>query len=206
MAISIGQLHSMVMELQARTEIRDCVHRYARGADRFDRELMLSAYHADAIDEHGKFVGTAGEFVDWALNQHAHAHLSHQHYILNHTCELDGAIAHAETYFMFVSMNRQGKPLTMNGGRYVDRFEKREGVWAIAYRTCVRDWAMMDERPDMDDLSSFTSTRSLLSAEARAFMNNGPGAKRDRSDPSYHRPLQADPERLHAYARMKRTT
>ena len=204
MTISMEQLHLVVMELQDRADIRDCVHRYARGADRLDRELMLSAYHADAIDEHGKFVGTAGDFVDWAMKQHTDAHLSHQHYILNHTCELDGDMAHAETYFMFVSMNRQGKPLTMNGGRYVDRFEKREGVWAIAYRACLRDWAMMDERPDMDDLSSFTSTRSLLSAQMRTFMNNGLGAKRDRSDPSYHRPLHADLERVRAYTEMKR--
>jgi hypothetical protein len=204
LTFDIEKLSSMVQELHDRQAIRDCIGRYARGVDRFDRELILSAFHPDAIDEHGKFVGNPQEFVEWALDQHANAHLCHQHCLLNHSCELDGDAAHAETYFMFVSMNRQGKPLTMGGGRYVDRLERRNGVWGIVNRVCLRDWSMMDERPDIDDLSSFTSTRALLSEEMRAFMNGGPGAKRDRSDPSYQRPLKVDPERLRAYRTLKR--
>ena len=165
---------------------------------------MLSAYHPDGIEEHGKFVGGAAEFVDFALKQHTDAHLTTQHYVMNHRCELDGAVAHAETYFMFVAMNKHGeKILQMGGGRYVDRFERRDGKWAIAYRVALRDWAAMDERPDMNDLSSFTSTRALLSAEARAFMNGGPGPKRDRTDPSYQRPLQVSAQRLKDYQASK---
>ena len=38
-------------------------------------------------------------------------------------------------------MNRQGQPLTMGGGRYVDRLEQRDGRWAIAARVCLRDWS-----------------------------------------------------------------
>jgi hypothetical protein len=190
---------AMLQALWDRQAIQDCVLRYCRGVDRFDRELILSAFHPDALDEHGKFVGHPDEFIDWALDQHEKAHLSHQHYVLNHSCELDGDTAHAETYFMFVSMNRAGKPLTMGGGRYVDRFERRNGQWAIAARACLRDWSMMDERPDMNDLSSFTSTRGLLSEAMRAFMNGGLASARDRSDPSYQRPLRVDPQRRLAY-------
>jgi SnoaL-like protein len=193
----------MVEELQDRQAIHDCVLRYCRGGDRLDREVMLSAYHPDAIEEHGKFVGSATEFVDFALKQHADAHLTHQHYVMNHRCDLDSDVAHTETYFMFVAMNKHGKPLQMNGGRYVDRFERRDGKWAIACRVCLRDWAMMDERPDMNDLTSFTSTRALLSPEVRAFMNGGPASRRDRTDPSYQRPLRVDPERVRACQRMK---
>ncbi len=128
--------------------------------------------------------------------------MSHQHAILNHLCELDGDTAHAETYFMFVAMNRKGKPLTIGGGRYVDRLEKRDGEWKIAARITLRDWSQMDEIPDMDDLSSFTSTRALLSDEERAFMNGGRKATRDRSDPSYDRPVTVDPARRVAYRQM----
>ena len=202
MTTSAPNLQAMVQELWDRDAIRDCVARYCRGVDRFDRELILSAFHPDAIDEHGKFVGNPQEFVEWALGQHAGAHLSHQHCMLNHRCEIGGDTANAETYFMFVSMNRQGKPLTMGGGRYVDRMEKRDGRWAIAARVCLRDWAMLDERPDMDDLTSFTSTRTSLPEEMRAFMNAGMGSKRDRTDPSYQRPLRIDPERASAYRKM----
>lgn len=192
-------LAAMVLELWDRQAIHDCVARYCRGVDRFDRALILSAFHPDALDEHGKFVGGPDEFVDWALGQHGAAHLSHQHLILNHRADIDGGTAHAETYFMFIAMNRAGKPVTMGGGRYVDRFEKREGRWAIAARVCLRDWSMMDERPDMDDLSSFTSTRALLSAVERAFMNGGRAARRDTTDASYDRPLMVDPARAEAW-------
>ena len=95
-------------------------------------------------------------------------------------------------------------PLSMTGGRYLDRLEKRNGEWRIAYRACTRDWAMMEQRPDFNDLSTLTSTRGLLSEELRAFMNGGPAARRDRSDPVYQRPLRADPARVREYARIKK--
>ncbi|RYF41173.1 MAG: nuclear transport factor 2 family protein [Comamonadaceae bacterium] len=198
MAANEQNMTTAIQELLDRNAIEDCVHRYCRGADRLDRELMLSAYHADGIDEHGKFVGVAADFVDWALKAHTDNHLSTQHYVSNHRCEIEGDVAHAETYFMFVAMNQRGKVLQMNGGRYVDRFERREGQWRIAYRICLRDWANMDERPDMNDLSSFTSTRAFLPDEVRQFMNSGPASRRDASDPSYARPLVADHARVAA--------
>ena len=68
-------MEARVQELLDREAIRDCIARYARGVDRFDRELILSAFHPDAIDEHGKFVGTRDGFADWALNQHSTSHL-----------------------------------------------------------------------------------------------------------------------------------
>ena len=122
--------------------------------------------------------------------------------MLNHRCDIDGDMAHAETYFLFVSMNRTGKPVTLGGGRYVDRLERRSGRWAIAARVTLRDWSMMDERPDMNDLSSFTSTRASLSDVMRAFMNGGMAARRDANDPSYMRPLRVDPARAEAYRQL----
>lgn len=203
MATHSKDLPAALQELLDRNAIQDCVHRYCRGADRLDREMMLSAYHPDGIDEHGKFVGNAADFVDWALQAHTDSHLSTQHYVSNHRCDIAGDIAHAETYFMFVAMNQRGKVLQMNGGRYVDRFERRDATWRIAYRICLRDWANMDERPDMNDLSSFTSTRAFMPDDVRAFMNNGPASRRNASDPSYARPLLADPARVAAGKLLK---
>ena len=39
--------------VSARDEIRELLTRYCRGVDRMDAELIASAYHPDAIDEHG---------------------------------------------------------------------------------------------------------------------------------------------------------
>jgi hypothetical protein len=199
----VEQRQAVVGQMQDREAIHSCVQRYARGVDRFDRELLLSAFHPDAMDDHGKFIGLPTEFADWVLNQHTTAHLSHQHCLFNHVCELDGDAAHAETYFMFVAMNREGPPWTVLGGRYVDRFERRDGVWAIAHRVTVRDWALLDERVDIADQSSFTSTRASLPPEIRAFMNAGSAPRRDRTDPSYRRPLRADPGRLRAWSEVR---
>ena len=44
----------------------DCLTRYSRRIDRMDRELLLSAYHEDAIDDHGTFVGNREELADYA--------------------------------------------------------------------------------------------------------------------------------------------
>lgn len=192
-------MEQMVAELWDREQIRQCLHRYARGVDRFDRALILSAFHPDALDEHGKFVGTREEFADWALTMHARAQLSHQHCLLNHSCEIDGDTAHAETYFMFVAMNRAGKPLTIGGGRYIDRLEKRDGAWRIAARVTLRDWSNLETIPDITDLSAMTSTAASLSAAERTFMNDGRGPARDRSDPSYDRPLTVNAARRDAY-------
>jgi hypothetical protein len=65
-----------IQNLIDRQAIRDCLTRYCRGVDRLDRELVLSTYHPDAIDDHGAFVGTREEFVDWAFALHERGQIS----------------------------------------------------------------------------------------------------------------------------------
>jgi ketosteroid isomerase-like protein len=193
--MSPEELERAVGELQDRQQIHDCLMRYSRGVDRLDRELLLSVYHEDAIDDHGVFVGSAAEFADWAIAMHTRTHLSHQHCVLNYTCELDGDVAHTETYYMFVGMNREGPPLAMSGGRYVDRFEKRDGRWAIAARVCVRDWAPLEAIPETLDQAALTVVKSL-DERTKELMRSGAQPARDRGDVSYERPLRIDPGRL----------
>ena len=134
------QLMTKVQELADRAEILDCLHRYTRGMDRLDRELARSAYHDDAIDIHLTIVATVDAFLDWAFKYHA-KQSCHQHYITNHTVELDGDTAHAETYYLFVgSYPNDERPVTVAGGRYIDRLERRDGRWAIAARVCTAEW------------------------------------------------------------------
>ena len=40
-----------------RQDILDCLTRFSRGMDRFDRELLLSAFHPNAVIAVGDFVG-----------------------------------------------------------------------------------------------------------------------------------------------------
>src|SRR4029077_1779781 len=77
-------LEAKVQELADRAEILECMHRYTRGMDRLDRELVRSAYHDDAIDIHLTIVAEVEEFLDWAFTYHR-KQSCHQHYITNHT-------------------------------------------------------------------------------------------------------------------------
>ncbi|HEX9527379.1 MAG TPA: nuclear transport factor 2 family protein [Streptosporangiaceae bacterium] len=174
--------------------MRDVLMTYSRGIDRLDRELLISLYHEDAIDDHGVFVGHREEFADWAIAMHTATHRSHQHCIFNFTCDLDGDVAHTETYYMFVGMNRTGKPMAMSGGRYIDRLEKRDGRWAIAARVCVRDWAPLDEIPEVMDQAATTVVKGL-DEQTKQLMRTGSQPTRDRNDVSYQRPLTIDPAR-----------
>lgn len=159
-----------------RAQILDCVHRYTRGMDRLDRVLTRSAYHDDAIDDHGGFVATVEEFLDWAFAYHA-KQIRHQHYVSNHSVELDGDTAHAETYYTFVGTDRdETKPVEIVGGRYLDRFERRDGRWAIATRVCVEEWRVL--------------VPSGLSSRLAAIV--GRGVTRDVDDVSYRRPLTVE--------------
>jgi hypothetical protein len=114
---------------------------------------------------------------------HSRAQHTTQHIITNHVCDLDGDVAHTETYWMFAAMNVDGAPLTLSGGRYIDRFERRDGRWAIALRKVTSDWY---GKPG----------EAFLSPKGRAALNGGVHASRDRSDTSYERPLSFDASRL----------
>ena len=102
--------------------------------------------------------------------------MRHQHYLTNHHVELDGDEAHAETYFMFIGTERDPAALTVFGGRYVDRFERREGKWGIVVRICLVEWA--------------TDPKSLLPADAADALAATGTIARDATDSSYERPLQ----------------
>jgi hypothetical protein len=91
--MTIEELERTVTRLADRQAISDVLMTYSRGIDRLDRELLLSVYHEDAIDDHGVFVGSPEEFVDWAIAMHTATHLSHQHCIFNFTCDLDVDVA-----------------------------------------------------------------------------------------------------------------
>jgi hypothetical protein len=190
------ELERAVTQIQDRQAIVDCLMRYSRGIDRMDRELLLSAYHEDAIDDHGTFVGDREEFADYAMGLHRQIHLSHQHCLFNHTCDLEGQVAHTETYFMFVGINREGEILMTAGGRYLDRFEKRNGRWAIAQRVCVRDWAPFQERPDFEDPATLIATSARLPPAMVEFIRTSPRVARDPRDVSYDRPLTVDLDRV----------
>ena len=115
--------------------------RYVRGLDRVDEQLIRSAFHADAVDHHGPVSGSVDDFLAFWLPVQENREVS-EHYITNHSVELDGDSAHAETYFLFFCKLEDDAVMRVSGGRYIDRFERREGEWKIALRVVISEWQM----------------------------------------------------------------
>ena len=103
---SDADLRERITRLEDRAAVQDCMQRYARGMDRRDRELLRSAYHDGAVDDHVGFIGEVDDFMDWAFAYHA-TQTRYQHYLLNHTAEIHGDEAHSETYYLFVGTDRE---------------------------------------------------------------------------------------------------
>jgi len=160
-----------------RQEIHDCIQRVSRAIDRFDRVLFVSAYHEDAVIDAGGLVADPGTVYDVGAALHAHGQRATLHHLTNHSCELDGDEAHAETYFLYVGRNHDGSNW-LAGGRYADRLERREGNWGIAFRLTMIEWS--GEMPS-NAVPLFDGIPDL---QANGF------AARDRRDPSYRRPLR----------------
>jgi hypothetical protein len=158
-------------ELLAREQIRDCLHRYTRGIDRVDADLIRSAFHDDAVDYHGPVSGTVDDFLAYWLPLQA-AREASMHYITNVTIDRDGDDAHVETYFTYYQKLEGQSEMTVSGGRYADRFERRAIGWRIAVRVVISEWAMLAD-------GSPTTTRL-------ATLNR---ARRDPTDLVYVRPL-----------------
>jgi ketosteroid isomerase-like protein len=188
-----------------RDAIRDVVTSYCRGVDRFDRDLLLSTYHPDAMDDHAGFVGDREEFYDWVRDMHGTHHKLTQHYVANHLVEIDGDVAHAETYMIYAALNQEGQPFSLMGGRYIDRLEKRDGKWAIAERYMLGEWAA----PAINSAEGALTpeggpNRRNLKPYAFEVMKSQAKPARDKTDPSYLRPLTVPPSRRSDYVNIKR--
>jgi hypothetical protein len=179
----IEQLHRDVKFLMDRQAILDCIARHARGHDRHDTELLTSTYHADGIDEHGFTINKGPEYAKWANAIHTAGAKLHTHNITTHLCEIDGDVAHAESYVIVALLNNDGESARLISGRYIDRLERREGEWRIALR-----------RSTVDVLIS--GDASVLKAPLFIQQGYSKGV-RDKRDVSYQRPLGLDvtPER-----------
>lgn len=165
-----------VQELADRADITRLLGLYCRGVDRVDEATLRSIYHDDAIEDRGSglFIGPAQEWVGWTLGL-LPAFAATHHAIQNVLIDVEGDTAYGETYFTayhrFADPDASGsegevtsKEVTwpeggtemVLAGRYLDRFERRDGVWKIAYRKMVCDWCRT--QPAADDWFSDNPT------------------------------------------------
>jgi hypothetical protein len=127
--------------LLARQRIRDVVVRLARGEDRRDSDALSAAFWPDATTDFGTFAGSFDEYVAWVVPGSPAVEVT-AHVLGQSLIELDNEVARAETHvnaYHRVDYGAERHDI-MLGGRYLDRFERRDGEWRIAQRTMLYDW------------------------------------------------------------------
>jgi ketosteroid isomerase-like protein len=154
-----------VQDLLDKQAIREATMRYCRGADRLDAELLCSAYHPDALDEHPGSTYTGTDIGPRLTAELRERFRLTSHSTTTQTIEVHGDVAAAESY-------STGRHVLLDGRRvhslvrYVDRFEKRGDEWRIAHRLAIVELTDVLPAPDTE-LGGFGL------------------ARRDRTDPSY---------------------
>lgn len=137
-------------ELLVRQRIADLIATYMRGLDRQMPNLVRSVFHDDATTDYGSYKGGPDGFVDFAMGFLKDQAANH-HMIGQFQLSLEGDVGFGEVYFQAhhrISDGDQEKDFFVSG-RYVDRYENRNGAWKIAHRTEVVDWVRLDEDADI---------------------------------------------------------
>jgi SnoaL-like domain len=171
----LEQMERELRYLRDRQAILDCIAQNARGCDRHDSDLLASSYHPDGVDEHGFAVNQGPEYPAWANAAHNAMSQQSMHNITTHACEIDGDVAHAESYSVGLFLDPDGRTARVLAGRYADRLERRDGAWKIALRRTTVDILLVGDAAYLTsrDFSEFGYLKG----------------QRNRDDVSYQRPL-----------------
>jgi hypothetical protein len=180
-----ANLDPQVDYLKVRRDIFDVSKRYTRGADRHDKDLVRSAFWPEATISFGAPMSRE-EYVDWEEGVLA-GYAAHQHHVTGQTVEVDDDTAHVESYVIYFLVPRDrtadevgpaslghastAEKTHLGSGRYVERWERRNGEWKILVREYVEDLSLKGETVEQ-------------CSEGRCL------GTWDRSDLSYVRPLQ----------------
>lgn len=177
---AVAELRSEVERTKDRQQIVDVFRRYTRGLNRYDVELIRSAFWRDAQINYGFDSRSRDAWVSyWQEERHLKGRACQAHHITNETVEIAGDVAHVETYLIAFRVEGDKELSSVVGGRYIDRFDRRNGEWRIAVREFIPHFTI-------EGVSRFH--RLPWPKEGQ-----GVGAC-DKSDPVYLRPLNPRPD------------
>jgi len=133
--------------LLAEREIVQVLRRYCRSMDRIDAALGYTVWHEGGLANYGPiFTGTGRGFIDWVCEFHRGLD-KHHHQIGNALIDVQGDRAGSETYITVnLLFRKDGKQMLTTGfGRYLDRWSRRNGRWAIDERNYANDFSFTRE-------------------------------------------------------------
>jgi hypothetical protein len=138
--------------LLAKQAITEVLYRYCRGLDRMDRAMASSVWHPGGSADYGPmFCGSGEEFLDWVWQTHT-GFMAHSHQLANILISVtaDGTQAVSEAYStVTLRLPPSGGKLVdvVDRGRYLDRWSRRNGRWAIDHRHFVEDFQALYDVP-----------------------------------------------------------
>lgn len=125
----------------ARIALHNLLMTYVRGADRADEAIMRSTFHDDARMDTGFAAAAIDDYVPAILNRTRSLYRTMCHYVSNERYEIAGDHARGECYVTVFALTRDDPVQEVtSGGRYLDRFARRGGVWKFTSRLYVHDW------------------------------------------------------------------
>jgi ketosteroid isomerase-like protein len=141
-----------VQEMLDEYALRKLVHAYCRAVDRGDLDTVRDLYHDDADDSHGSFSsGSVDTFLRTLAETRPYIR-SMQHHITTINFAIEGDVAEGEIYSIathsFAAKDRDTEVVV--GGRYLDKYEKRDGTWKFTARAIVTDWAHVHDPSNVD--------------------------------------------------------
>jgi hypothetical protein len=118
-------------EALAHLELQRLAWLYCHAVDRGDMTLLRSLYHDDAVDDHGEmFSGSADDYVEWLPRMLAGLDAT-RHTIDSMLFVVEGDTAQGQ--LVNTAYHRTGEREVIIGGRYLDRYARRDGVWRILH-------------------------------------------------------------------------
>jgi hypothetical protein len=146
-------------------EIERVLRLYCRAIDRGDVELLRSLYHPDATESHGFFEGSGHDFAAFITRTMPVNTTYGVHMVGNAIVDVDEDMAVSEcVYSAYYRVKGEKRNLAaffgpsyataaeaagrldveheyVSGGRYLDRFERRDDIWRISARAVTSEWS-----------------------------------------------------------------
>ncbi|MDX3899115.1 MAG: nuclear transport factor 2 family protein [Sphingobium sp.] len=151
--MSLSVTDDAIDELIARQEISELITGYSRAVDRADAGALTALFHPDASVVTGVFNGRASDFAQEITGWlRANAKLT-CHTVSNVWLSIRGDRAIGESYILGLNRDIGADPQDhIAGGRYLDRFERRDGTWRFSERVFVMDWNINQPSSDADPM------------------------------------------------------
>jgi SnoaL-like domain len=141
-------IEETVAELVAERDVRRVLASYCKGIDRCDPALMCAAFWPDAHIDYGSFQTSGAEVGEVIAGKRRLAQVNVMMHSLT-TClvDIEADEAFAEAWYLSLRQvdTAAGVEHRWLGERYLDRLERRDGVWKIAHRRAVHDFDLAQE-------------------------------------------------------------